>query len=71
MTIPFEIIRCPKIIFEVHIFWKSNFELFKQRRMEKWPKQKLLNSVSSTTFLLTTFSFELIYYTKIYSSDNQ
>ena len=45
----------------VLIFWNSNFELFKQTHMEKGPKQKLWILMSSTTFLLTTFLFEIIF----------
>ena len=45
----------------VLIFWNSNFELFKQTHIEKRPKPKLWILMSFTTFLLTTFSFEIIF----------
>ena len=39
----------------------SNFELLKQTHMEKGPKPKLWILMSSTTLLLTAFSFQIIF----------
>ena len=38
-------------------FLNSNFELFKQSHMKKWPKWKLHTLMSFTTLMFTTFSF--------------
>ena len=50
---------------ELIILWNSNFEFFKQTRMKKQLKEKLLIGISSKNLLLTTFTFEIIYYQKI------